>query len=133
MIKTETKIDKLKSIKLMPYFAGSIVSLICALVLILAFAFIMRYFAVSSALITPVNIAIKIVSIAVGTAVATKNGTKGLLKGAVVGFLFVVLCEVVFAIISKSFVFGLGLFANIAMSVVVGMISGIIFVNLRKN
>ena len=29
MIKTETKIDKLKSIKLMPYFAGSIVSLIC--------------------------------------------------------------------------------------------------------
>jgi len=133
MIKSETKRDKLKSIKIMPYFAGSLVSILCALGLILAFAILIRYVGVSNSLITPVNISIKIVSIAIGVAVATKDGTKGLLKGAAIGFCFILLSNCVFAIISKTFVFGLSFLTDIAFAVSVGMVCGILSVNIRKN
>jgi len=133
MIKSETKRDKLKSIKIMPYFAGSLVSILCALGLILAFAILIRYVGVSNSLITPVNISIKIVSIAIGVAVATKDGTKGLLKGAAIGFCFILLSNCVFAIISKTFVFGLSFLTDIAFAVAVGMVCGILSVNIRKN
>ena len=133
MIKTETKKEKLKHISLMPYFAGSIVSLISALAFILLFALIIRYVGVSTSLIVPINVAIKTVSIAIGVAVATKDGKNGIIKGVCVGILFTILCNLVFAIISKSFSFGLSFLADIALSTAVGAICGILFVNLKKN
>ena len=132
-MRTETKAAKLKSIKISPYVSGSIVSLLSALSLIFIFALVIRYCGINNSLITPVNIAIKIISISLGVFVATKDGTKGLLKGAIIGIVFVVLCTLVFAIISHSFSLRSTIFADFALAAIAGIISGILFVNLRKN
>ena len=133
MIKTESVKEKLKSIKILPYFLGSLVSLICALALVLVFALFVRFFGVTNSLITPINIVIKIISITLGVAIATKNGRKGIVKGAIVGVLFTILCQLSFAIISRSFSFGLTLLSDFALALAIGSISGIIFVNLKKS
>lgn len=133
MIKTETKKDRLKNIKIMPYISGSIVSLLSALALILAFAFVIRFANVSNSLITPVNIVIKIISISLGVFVATKDGTKGLVKGVVVGICFTFLCQIVFAILNRAVSLSAMIFVDFLVAAVVGMLSGILFVNLKKN
>ena len=127
-----TKRFSLKNIKVAPYITGSVVAVVCALVLILAFALIIRFAGVPNAAIKPVNIAIKILSIAAGVFVATKNGQKGLKKGIIVGVLFIVLSFFVFAILSRSFQLGWGILADLALGAAVGAITGVVFVNLRK-
>ena len=122
----------LREIKIAPYLVGSIISIITALMLILAFALIIRYAGVPNSAITPVNIVIKIVSIAVGVFVATKNGEKGLKKGIIVGITFVILSFFVFAILSRSIEINIMLLADIFLGAIVGAITGIVFVNLRK-
>ena len=117
----------------MPYISGSIVSLVAALALILAFALVVRYVGVSNSLITPVNIAIKIIAISLGVFVATKDGSKGLLKGAVVGVLFTILCQVIFAILNRGIAINASLLIDFLVACAIGVISGILFVNLKKN
>lgn len=127
-----TKKLNLKNLKITPYLAGAFTSLICALGLILIFALIIRYAHIPNKAILPTNICIKIVSIVLGAFVATKSGTKGLLRGGVVGMLFIVFCTVVFAILGGGFNINIMTLADLGLGLVVGSISGVLFVNLHK-
>lgn len=122
----------LKNIKVAPYLMGGVVSVICALLLILAFALLIRFAGVPNAAIKPVNILIKILSIGAGVFVATKDGTKGLKKGITVGVVFIVLSFFVFAILARSISFSWLILADLALGAIVGAIFGVLCVNLRK-
>ena len=121
-----------KKDSIIKFVKATIISLVITLALILIFAFILKWTGASDAIIVPVNLAIKTISIIVGTVVFVKNGAKGFIKGTVLGASFAILTFVIFSILNASFNFGVGVFADIAFGAVVGAITGAVVVNLKK-
>ncbi len=108
------------------------VSLIVSLVLILLFALLIKWFNWSDAIISPANIVIKIISIAIGVLIVTKDGSAGAVKGAILGAVYIILCFVVFSILNGSMIINISLLYDSILGVIVGGILGIISVTLKK-
>jgi putative membrane protein (TIGR04086 family) len=106
-------------------------AVVCSLVLVLIFTFIIQLFSLSSAAIKPVNQVIKIVSIALGGIVFI-SGDKGLLKGGIYGVVAVVLTYLLFAIIAGEFSFSWKIIIELLIGGVAGGIAGVIAVNIKK-
>ena len=105
---------------------ASIIAVIVSLGLILIFALLIKWFNWSDNVITPVNIVIKLVSIAVGVLIATKSGEKRMLKGTVVGLSYVLVSFIVFSLLIGKFSFGVDNVWDLLLGVVGGGIIGII-------
>lgn len=112
---------------------GSLMALSVCLILILIFAFALRFIAIDDSLIRPINQVIKTVSILVGTFYGLKkcNGM-GLISGLVIGVLFTIIAFIAFSVLDGCFEFGVALINDCMFGSVIGGISGIIAVNLRK-
>lgn len=108
------------------------VSLIVSLVLILLFALLIKWFNWSDAIISPANIVIKIISIAIGVLIVTKDGSAGAVKGAILGAVYIILCFVVFSILNGSMIINISLLYDSILGVIVGGILGVISVTLKK-
>ncbi len=130
MVKTENKYLKGKAV--LSYLKASIIAIIVTLVLILIFALVLKLTGLSDSIITPVNLVIKAVSIAIGTIILAKNGEGGLKKGIILGVIFTAIAFVLFSILNGSFNFSYGLLADFAFGAVVGGIVGVITVNVKK-
>lgn len=112
---------------------GCLIALTVSLVGILIFAFVLRFCNIGDMAIKIVNQIIKIVSVLLGVLVALKKDkAKGLLKGAVIGALYTITSYLVFSILVASFSFGLSMIFDLIFSSIVGLICGIIFVNIKK-
>lgn len=105
---------------------ASIIAVIVSLGLILIFALLIKWFNWSDNVITPVNIVIKLVSIAVGVLIATKSGEKRMLKGTLVGLSYVLVSFIVFSLLIGKFSFGADNVWDLLLGVVGGGIIGII-------
>ncbi len=108
------------------------VAVIVSLVLILVFALLIKWFDLSDSVITPANIIIKILSIAVGIVFVTKDGKSGAKRGALLGAVYIILCFGVFSLLNKSLIIGMSLLYDFILGVASGAILGIIAVNLRR-
>ena len=102
MSKTSVYAENTKGKNILNMFVGVGVALIVSLVLILLFALLIKWFDWSDGIITPANIVIKIVSIAVGVIFITKDGNKGALKGAFMGLIYILMCFLVFCPLSPG-------------------------------
>ncbi len=111
---------------------GSIFAVTCSLLLILLFALIIRFLAVPDNLIMPINQIIKIVSIFVGCMVALKGSNRGIFKGAVIGLFYTCLAFLIFSFLSGSITFEIASLTDIAFGTIIGALSGMLAVNLRK-
>ena len=105
-------------------------SLICSLLGILIFAFIVKAVALSDGTVKSVNQFIKVIAVFIGCFFSVK-GKLGIVKGGVSGALFTVLLYAVFALMSGSKIFSAEMFADISFTAIIGGISGIIAVNVR--
>ena len=103
------------------------VSLLGAIV----FAVLLRGGLLSDKVLYPINQALKSVSLIVGVLLFIR-GEKGLLKGAVVGVLFTAISYLAFSAIGSDFSLSWLIFAELALAVLVGGISGILAVNLTR-
>lgn len=126
--KTENKV---------PFFAtllkGSLMALSICLILILVFAFILRFVAISDSLIKPINQVIKTISILVGTFYGLKKcKDMGLISGLLIGLMFTIISFFAFSILDGNFEFGISLVNDCLFGSIIGGICGIIAVNLRK-
>ena len=110
---------------------GVLISLVCSIVFVLIFAFVLRQFYLSNKVIKPVIIIIKVVVILIGCILSIKP-PKGFLKGGIIGLFATILEHVLFLIISTNISFGLSFIIDIVLGVVMGVISGIISSNLKK-
>ncbi len=111
-----------------PIIKGVLFSISLTLVSILLFAVVVKVTAFSSTSVKIVNQFIKIISVFLGCLLFLNEG-KGLIKGGIVALLYVFLINAIFSLIS-----GMGLsisFLEILLCVTVGVVSGIIAVNLR--
>ncbi len=126
MLKVLTKSHLVDVLKAVLY------SLVVSIVCVLIYAICVKFIHISDVGIVIGNTVIKLVSLLVGCFFAFKNFEEGLIKGVLVGVLYAIVSQFVFSIIS-----GDGLFSGITLwgilfSIIVGAISGIIAVNVRK-
>lgn len=111
-----------------------VIAVLTSMVLVLVFALIVKATDLSDDVIGYVNVGIKIVSVLIGTLIGFKRGGKaGWLKGLVSGLLYVVTSFLVFATISGNFSLSEMSWVDLLTGAVVGLISGVIAVNVKKS
>ena len=106
-------------------------SVICALVGILIFALIVKFTNFNSGVIKGVNQFLKIIAIFIGCFFILKQG-KGAIKGLLSGLIFTIMLYLIFSLIGGSFNFGVSFLVDVLFCAIVGAISGIISVNVKK-
>lgn len=112
---------------------GALSAISLALVLILLFAVLIRFTSLSDKFIKPVNQVIKIVCILFGVKLSLKHDRqKGWFKGLLIGLIFSVIAYLLFSILSMEFSFGTTTIIDMVFSALLGLISGILLVNLQK-
>lgn len=112
---------------------GSLVSLAISLVLILIFAFFIKYVAVPENAIKPINQVIKGISLLVGTFIALKKSSQmGLVSGLLIGLSYIILAFIVFSILDGNFEFSKTLVNDLLFGGIIGGICGVIAVNFKK-
>lgn len=116
-----------------PILKGTMVALSVALILILFFAFLLRFTNISENLIAPVNQVIKGIAIFIGVFFGLKKVKEnGIFNGLFIGLFFTILAFLVFSLLDGAFVFDRTLINDIIFGTVIGAICGIICVNLKK-
>ena len=110
---------------------GVLTAIITALVGVLIFACVVKITLMQSNSVKIINQIIKIVSVFLGCMVAVR-AEKGLLKGCFIGAISNLLIYAIFALISKTPLFGLSFFIDLIFMAVIGGISGVIAVNIKR-
>ena len=112
---------------------GSLMALSICLILILVFAFVLRFVAIEDGMIRPVNQIIKTLSILIGTFSSLKKSKEmGLVSGLLIGMLFTIISFMAFSVLDGNFEFGISLVNDCLFGSIIGAISGIIAVNIFK-
>ena len=108
-----------------------LLSLAVSLLAAVVFAVILQAAPMAQRTIYTVNQVLKAVALAVGV-LAFIRGEKGWLKGGVSGLLFTGLSYLAFSAIGGDFSLSWLIFAELAIAFLVGAISGILAVNMKK-
>ena len=116
---------------ILDYLKGLIVSMMISFGLVLIFAFSLKWLSLNDSVIVPVNLAIKIVSVVIGSMIAVKGETKGLIKGLFFGLIYMTIAFVSFSILANSFILDISFVLDLICSAVAGGIVGIIKVNRK--
>ena len=113
---------------------GAVLISICiTLVMILAFAFIIKFTNLSDKFIFPINQVIKVISIFIGVIFFLKKSKeKGFLKGILIGLLYYIISFVTFSILQGNFSVTLNNLYDLLITTFMGGIIGIIVINAIK-
>lgn len=109
-----------------------IFAFVVTLILILLAALAIKIFSLPTDTISIINQVIKCVSLLLSALICFKLPNNGYLRGMILGGLYFAFTYVVFSLLNGSFVLSLSELNNFTLSVVSGLISGILAVNLRK-
>ena len=113
--------------------SGVLVSLVVTVIGVAVFALIIRWLSPSQTIVSVVNQALKLISIAVGVWFATrKNADGGLLKGALIGFIYMMLGIVAVSLLTKMPLRLNSYLADLGMGVAGGGLCGMILPGLGK-
>ncbi|MCR5553822.1 MAG: TIGR04086 family membrane protein [bacterium] len=129
MVNIETDENRINALA---YIKATLVSIVLTLLLILVFAFVLKFTYLSDKFVTPINLVIKAISLIVGTLVLTKNGSNGLVKGLILGVIFSIVSYLIFSLMLMKFSFSIGQLADVGFCALVGAVVGAISVNLKK-
>ena len=111
---------------------SALFSIILSILLVMAFAIIAKFANLSSSVIEPVNIAIKILSVALGCLIGIRHDTKGLVKGIVVGLVYAGLTYLIFSAVGGDFSQNPMSVYDILACLAAGILSGILAVNVKR-
>jgi putative membrane protein (TIGR04086 family) len=113
---------------------SSLYALCISLILVLVFAFLLRFIALDDEIISPVVQIIKGVSILFGVLIGLKSSTEiGFVSGLIIGLVYTLIAFICFSMLDGfSFEFSKVLLNDIIFGGIIGGISGIIAVNFRK-
>ena len=98
----------------------------------IVFASILQVFPLPDKIIYPVNQTVKVVAIMIGALVCIR-GEKGLLQGVAIGGLFTAFSYLAFSALGGDFSLSWLIFAELALSLFAGSVSGAIAVNIRRD
>ncbi len=113
---------------------GTLIALCISLVLVLVFAFLLKFTNIPDSIIFPINQVIKGISIFIGVFISLKKSKElGLVSGLLIGLIYTFLAFLVFSILSRNFSFDLTLLTDTVFGAIIGAICGIICVNIKKS
>ncbi|MGN1103956.1 MAG: TIGR04086 family membrane protein [Candidatus Coproplasma sp.] len=110
---------------------ATLFAVVFSLIYVLLFTLIIHLTQLDQTIVKPVNQVFKIIAIAVGSLLFI-NGQKGFIKGALSGLCTVIVNYILFSIIGGSFELEWTFIFEVLLSVIAGMITGIIAVNIKK-
>lgn len=109
------------------------IAYIITFVLLFIFSVVLTYTNVGENTIAPVIIIMTIVSILIGSSIGScKIKKNGIINGGVIGFIYIFILYFLSSIIQVGFSFNVYAIAMIILSILAGMIGGIVGVNLKK-
>ena len=115
----------LKSVK------AAAIAIVTALVFVLVFSFIVKLTGLSGGAVKVVNQFIKFVSLIVGCLFAL-GSEKGLISGCLAGLIFGVITYFLFGLISGGVSVGIEFIWEVMLCCVIGCLSGVLAVNVKK-
>ena len=98
---------------------------------VIVFSFIIELTGLTDNVIKPVNQFIKVLSVFIAC-FFTVAGNKGYLKGLIIGLFVFLITHTIFVLISGGSFLGLSFLIDITTCALIGLISGIISVNIKK-
>ncbi len=110
---------------------GVLTTIIITLLSVLIFAGVVKFAVLNSNVIKAVNQFIKIISIFLGT-VFCVHGKMGLIKGLLIGLIATIITYLIFTLFGGEMALKGKLILDLIFTSIVGAISGIIAVNIRK-
>jgi len=110
---------------------GVALALACSLLFSVLFACVLRFAPLPDKVIYPVNQVVKVLSVALGTFLFVR-GEKGWLKGGGIALLFTAVSYLAFSAIGGTFALSWLILVELFFTVGVGVLSGILAVNLRR-
>ena len=110
---------------------GALFSVAFSLLFAIVFAVILRAGSITDTVIYPINQAVKVVAVAIGTLLFVR-GEKGWIKGGVIGLIFTALSYLAFSAIGGDFSLSWLIVVELAVGFFSGALSGIIAVNLKR-
>ena len=106
---------------------ASLVGLVISILMVLLFAFVLKFVDLNSSTITTVDQIIKVISIFIAVFLLSKSTSdKVLIKGIIVGALYSVIAFVVFSILNGGVVFSVAILTDVGFSSLVGGVSAIL-------
>lgn len=125
--------EQTKTRKFLRILKGAFFAVSISLMGILLFAFIIKFTNLNEKWILPINQVIKIVSIFFGVFLSfSKRDENGFLKGVTIGLIYTFLAYTVFSILARQFSFTMSTITDMLFGSLIGGISGILTVNLKK-
>ena len=112
---------------------GSIISIIITLVFLVIFSLVIANTNVKESTIIPGIIIISAMSLLIGSIISTlKVSKKGLLNGALVGLIYIIVLYIISSFVNQNFEINVKCLIMIVTSIIMGMIGGIIGINIKK-
>ena len=112
---------------------GSIISIIITLVFLVIFSLVIANTNVKESTIIPGIIIISAMSLLIGSIISTlKVSKKGLLNGALVGLIYIIILYIISSFVNQNFEINVKCLIMIVTSIIMGMIGGIIGINIKK-
>lgn len=128
--------EKLKKINLTTIISvlkTSLVGVVVSILLVLLFAFVLKFVDLNSGTISLVDQIIKVLSVFIAVVMLNKANDEGLLlKGILVGAVYSIITFIVFSILNGGFNVGLGVLTDIVFSALVGGVSAILLNIVKK-
>lgn len=113
---------------------GTMTALCTSLLLVLVFAFLLKFTNIPESTIKPINQIIKGVSVFLGVFIGLKKSKElGLVSGLLIGLVYTLLAFLVFSILSGNFSFDMTFLTDLVFGAIIGAICGIICVNIKKS
>ena len=112
---------------------STLLSVIFSVLAVMVFAVIVGFAEIPDEVIEPVNIAIKILAIALASVIGMRRKSNGLIKGLLTGLLYAGATCLVFALTSGSFTDNAMTVYDALTCAASGVVSGILAVNIGKD
>lgn len=112
---------------------STLLSVIFSVLAVMVFAVIVGFAEIPDEVIEPVNIAIKILAIALASVIGMRRKSNGLIKGLITGLLYAGATYLVFALTSGSFTDNAMTVYDALTCAASGVLSGILAVNIGKD
>lgn len=111
---------------------GVVIAIVSTIVLLIIFSAILTYTTISESVSNPVIITISAVSILLASQLATRKIKKnGIMNGGIIGGIYIVFLYLLSSIVTGNFSLGINAIIMISVSIIAGMLGGIIGVNAK--
>lgn len=117
----------------MNIFKGIIISILITLILLFLFSIILTYTNIGENVIPAVIIIATVISILIGSSISTiKIKKNGIINGGIIGLVYILGIYLISSIAQMGFGINVYSIIMIILSILAGMIGGIVGVNIKK-